>query len=118
MTQIYRVFTDTPSESFLFTFKEEPELRPNVGDSVTQPLTLRNFRVMRDEFVKGDETRITDTNALIRITDSGLIRVTDGEGADNVTHNYFVQPANNPTRVSTWTRTDFADDQTLKQLFR
>ncbi len=116
MTQLYKVFLDTPSEPFLFSFKQDPELRPKVGDSITRPLTFTPFRIMRDEFV-AFRNRITDSS-LTRVTDSGLTRITDGKGEDNVTHNYFVQPANNPDRISTWTTNKFADDQTLRQLFR
>jgi len=121
MTQIYKVFLDTPSEPFLFSFKQEPQLRPKVGDSITQPATFQNFRIMRDEFTAGGIVRITD-NSLTRVTDSGATRILDGDGgitnAEDVTHNYFVQPANNPNRISTWTTNTFADDQTLRQLFR
>ena len=117
MTQIYKVFLDTPTEPFLFSFKQEPELRPRIGDSITQPLSFENFRIMRDEFGEISLTRITD-GGLIRVTDSGEIRVTTGDSANDVTHNYFVLPANNPNRISTWTTNKFADDQTLRQLFR
>ena len=119
-TQIYRVFLDTPSEPFLFSFKQSPSLRPKVGDSLTAPLTFENFRIMRDEFAQGGELiRITD-GLLTRVTDAGLTRVTDGASADpdDVTHDYFVLPANNPNRISTWTTNKFDDDQTLRQLFR
>ena len=117
MTQIYKVFLDTPQEPFLFSFKAEPELRPSIGDSITGPLTFENFRVMRDEFTLGAQTRVTD-GGLTRVTDSGLTRITDGTPAADVTHNYFVQRANNPDRISTWTTNKFSDDQTLQQLFR
>jgi len=50
----------------------------------------------------------------VRVTDSGSIRVTDGAAPEDVTHNYFVQRANNPDRISTWTTNKFSDDQTLK----
>jgi len=117
MTQIYKVFLDTPSEPFLFSFKEEPQLRPKVGDSVTSSLTFQNFRIMRDEFIAGSQIRVTD-GGLTRVTDDGKTRITDGKDADEVTHNYFVQAANNPNRISTWTTNKFDDDQTLRQLFR
>lgn len=117
-TQLYKVFLDTSSEPFLFSFKQAPQLRPKVGDSLTQPLTFENFRIMRDEFTKGVLIRVTDTPTLTRITDSGLIRVTDGGDPSKVTHNYFVLPANDPNRISTWTTNKFADDQVLRQLFR
>lgn len=116
-SQLYKVFLDTPAEPFLFFFKQAPQLRPTVGDSLTAPLTFENFRIMRDEFVIGALNRATD-GGLIRITDSGLIRITDGATAAEVTHNYFVQRANNPDRISTWTTNKFSDDQTLRQLFR
>jgi len=118
-TQIYKVFLDTPSEQFLYSFKQAPQLRPKVGDSITQPLTFENFRIMRDEFDKQRLIRITDPPTLTRVTDDGRIRVTDGfPKGDAVTHNYYVLPTNNPNRISTWTTNKFADDQTLRQLFR
>lgn len=141
-SQIYKVFMDTPEEPLLFSFKQSPNLRPKVGDSITRPLTFQNFRIMRDEFVSigetrvigseitrltdsGDtrltdsgDTRILDTVLQTRVTDDGLIRLTDGDGPDSVTHNYFVLPANDPQRISTWTTNKFADDQVLRQLFR
>ena len=119
-SQIYKVFLDTPTEPFLFSFKQAPQLRPKVGDSLTDPLSFENFRIMRDEIAStGDLIRITDVVFATRVTDSGLIRVTDGEATDpdKVTHNYFVLPANNPNRISTWTTNKFDDDQTLRQLF-
>jgi len=88
MTQLYKVFLDTPEEPFLFFFKQEPQLRPKVGDSLTAPLTFQNFRIMRDEFILGAKTRVTD-GGLVRVTDSGLLRITDGTvDAEGVTHNY------------------------------
>lgn len=118
-SQIYSFFTDNgPGKegTFLFKLKLEPQLRPKVGDSLSNPITLENFRVMRDEFTVS-LIRVTDTN-LIRVTDAGLTRMTDGGNAEEVTHSYFVLPANNPNRVSTWTRNTFDDDRTLAQLFR
>ena len=120
-SQVYRVFLDTPSAPLLFTFKQSPALRPKIGDSITRPLTFENFRIMRDEFVTtAGLTRVTDIPTLTRVTDSGLVRVTDGTGSsvDEVTHNYFVTPANDPNRISSWTTNKFADDQVLRQLFR
>ena len=120
-SQIYSFFTDNgPGKegTFLFKVKLEPQLRPKVGDSLSNPITLENFRIMRDEFTI-TQIRVTDAG-LIRVTDAGLTRITDtGSGdAEQVTHNYFVLPANNPNRISTWTTNTFDDDQTLAQLFR
>lgn len=125
-SQLYRFFLDKGSNQegiFLFFVKLEPQLRPKVGDSITQPLTLQNFRIMRDEIPTSTQNsiRITD-NVLIRITDQGDIRVT-GAGIspvtlDTSTHDYFIIPANNPNRISTWTTSRFDDDRALKQLFR
>ncbi len=121
-SQIYSFFTDNgPGKegTFLFKVKLEPQLRPKVGDSLSNPITLENFRIMRDEISIQTETRITD-GGFVRITDQGDIRVTgmDEFSSDKVTHNYFVQPANNPNRISTWTTNTFDDDRTLAQLFR
>lgn len=120
-SQIYSFFTDNgPGKegTFLFKVKLEPQLRPKVGDSLANPITLENFRVMRDEFDITTD-RITDAG-ITRITDTGLVRIiAEGIGTvDQVTHNYFVLPANNPNRISTWTRNTFDDDRTLAQLFR
>lgn len=117
-TQIYSFFLDNPpSDQALFTVKLEVNFRPVVGDSIANPLTGENFRVMRDEFTLGGFVRITDTG-LIRLTDDGNIRVTTELSAPKfVTHKYFIQPANKPTRISTWTTIPFADDRTLDQLY-
>jgi hypothetical protein len=118
-TQVYRFFLDNPpSNQFLFIIKLEENFRPHLGDSLTDPLTGRSFKVMRDEFTLGGFVRVTD-GGLIRVTSDGRIRVTKLLSAPKfVTHNYFVQPVNNPNRVSTWTQSRFADDQTLRQLYR
>jgi hypothetical protein len=118
-TQVYRFFLDNPpTNQFLFIIKLEENFRPKLGDSITDPTTFRNWKVMRDEFTPGGFIRLTD-EGLIRLTDEGNIRVTTLLAAPKfVTHNYFIQPANNPNRVSTWTRSDFADDQALRQLYR
>lgn len=117
-TMNYSFFLDNPpSNTFLFTVRLNKNFRPSVGDSLTDPLTQREFRVMRDEFAFGGLIRITDDDR-IRITDDGTIRVTSQLlPSKDVTHTYFVLPANKPTRISTWTRTDFANDRTLDKLF-
>lgn len=117
-TQIYSFFLDNPpTDTFLFTLKIEENFRPNIGDSITDPTTFDQFRVMRDEFTLGGFVRITD-GGLIRLTDDGNIRVTTELAAPKfVTHKYYIQPANKPTRVSTWTQSRFADDRTLDQLY-
>lgn len=118
-TQIYRVFLDNPpTNQFLFIIRLEEYARPKVGDSLTDPITQKEFRVMRDEIATTFANRITDQGDN-RVTDQGANRiVVVGGDAKLNTHNYFVQLANNPQRISTWTRSDFADDQTLRQLFR
>lgn len=118
-TQVYRFYLDNPpTNQFLFIIKLEENFRPKKGDSITDPTTLRNWKIMRDEFTFGGFIRITE-GGLIRITGDGKIRVTTLLAAPKfVTHNYFIQPANNPNRVSTWTQAGFANDQTLRQLFR
>ena len=119
-TQVYSFFLDNPpTNQKLFSVKLIVNYRPKVGDSITDPVSLRDFRVMRVELV--------DEQGFVRVTDQGDLRVTD-DGAIRVTKqiqpfrdqtlNYFVQPANNPQRISTWTTQRFDDDQTLKQLFR
>lgn len=117
-TQVYRFFLDNPpSNQFLFAIKLEENFRPKIGDSISDPVTLDTFRVMKDEFTFGGFIRITD-GGLIRITDDGDVRVTTNLAAPKfVTHSYFVQPANKASRISTWTRSDFADDRTLDQLY-
>lgn len=117
-TQIYRVFLDNPpSDQFLFAFKIDPALRPKVGDSLTNPTTFREFIIIRDEFTS--TSAYLSDGGFVLITDDNQVLLTDGQGQSaNVTHNYFVQPANNPQRVVTWTSSRFDDDQTLKQLFR
>jgi len=118
-TQVYRFFLDNPpSNQFLFSIKLEEYQRPKVGDSITDPLTNRDWRVMRDEFTFGGFIRITG-DGKIRIIDDGSIRVTTRLSAPKfVTHNYFIQPANNPNRISTWTQTRYEYEQTLRQLYR
>ena len=118
-TQVYTFYLDNPPRNqFLFKIKLEINLRPSLGDSITDPVTGRQFRVMRDEFTLGGFVRVTD-GGLIRITSDDEIRVTTKLAAPKfVTHNYYVQPANKVTRISTWTQSRFADDQALRQLYR
>jgi len=121
-SQIYNVFLDIPSAPKLFSFKEDPILRPGIGDVITERLTFRQFKILRDEFNKGDDgfTRITHDND-IRITEDGDTRVTSDPfdiDPNTVTHNYFVTPVNNSNRISSWSTAGFANDQTLRQLFR
>jgi hypothetical protein len=118
-TQVYRFFLDNPpSNQFLFIVKLEEYRRPHKGDAITDPLTNRDWKVMRDEFTLGGLVRITD-DGRIRVTGNGQIRVTKLLSAPKfVTHNYYVQPANNPNRIRTWTGTRFEYEQTLRQLYR
>lgn len=122
-TQIYSFFLDKGPKKpgiFLFSTKIIKNFRPNLGDSITNPITLETFRVLRDVVSISTETltRITDQGDT-RVTDSDDIRVTqEGDDPADFTHSYFVTPANNPNRISSWTRNTFDDDQTLRQLFR
>jgi hypothetical protein len=119
-TQIYRFFLDNPpSNQFLFKLRIVKNFRPKLGDSLTDPITQRSFKVMRDEIpTQTGAARVTHGGAA-RITDNMLLRIVGAFVSNqDATHNYFVQPANKRDRVSTWTRSDFADDRTLQQLFR
>lgn len=118
-SQIYEFFLDNPpSNQFLFRIRIIKNFRPKVGDSITDPITQRSFRVMKDIVNQQGGLRVTD-DGRIRITDDGRIRVTNlFFPNEDLTHKYFVQPADNPQRISTWTRSDYANDQTLRQLYR
>lgn len=117
----YKVFLiRADSTPFLFAFEQVPNLRPKVGDVLTNPLTFDQLKILRDESegIEGAIFRITDDGDQ-RVTDDGNIRITQtGESIVEVTHNYFVTPANNPNRISSYSTSGFANDQTLKQLFR
>lgn len=121
MTQLYKVFLEIlPEPAFLFSFRQEPQLRPKVGDVLTQPFTFEQFKIIRDVIptVIDEAFRLDDQNQ-IRITDDGNFRVTGIVAPpDERTHNYFVTPANNPQRIISWSTSCFANDQTLRQLFR
>ncbi len=105
---------------FLFKFKQDPELRPRKGDVLTEPVTFHQFKILRDELAPDDQTivRITD-DITLRITDDGRVRIIQiGKDPDLVSHSYYVTPANNPRRISSYSTNTFDDDQTLRQLFR
>ena len=95
-TQIYSVFLLRKSTKedavFLFKFQQDPNIRPQLGDSLTNPKSLEHYKIMIDEFVPPNP--------------------------DIVTHNYYVSLGNNPNRISSYTTNKFDDDQTLKQLFK
>ncbi len=125
-SQIYSFFLDQgPGKpgTFLFKKKIEPQLRPKVGDSISIDISAERFTITRDEIPASDQVffrvtedgqrRITEDDNF-RITDAGLVTASDLE---NITHNYFVTPSNNPNRIVSWTTNKFAEDQTLKQLF-
>ncbi len=117
----YSVFLiRSTGDQFLFTFEQEIQLRPSVGDVLTNPLTLEELKILRDEIPAADIARVRFTDdGIQRITDEGQVRVISfGVDPDTVTHNYFVTPANNPNRIASYSSIRFADDQTLKQLFR
>ncbi len=106
---------------FLFNFKQTPNFRPHIGDVLTQPITFEQFKILFDEIPRGESTifRIIETGDR-RITDAGFFRITQRsvKTLDEVTHSYFVTPANNPQRISSYSTNTFDDDQTLRQLFR
>lgn len=118
----YSVFLEIlPEPQFLFAFRQDPALRPQVGDVLTNPLTFTEFKIIRDVIP-------LDKENAFRGTEDGKFRITDPDGDfrvtgevlddDDRTHNYFVTPANNPNRITSWSRSDFEEDQTLRQLFR
>ena len=121
----YSVFllkkNSTDDAVFLFSFKQTPNLRPHLGDVLTQPITFEQFKILFDEIPLSEQTifRIVDDGRW-RITDDGRRRITQdrGESLDDVTHSYYVTPANNPQRISSYSTNTFDDDQTLRQLFR
>lgn len=106
---------------FLFQFKQDPLLRPSVGDVLSNPITREEFKILRDEVPVSEATifRITD-DSVVRMTDDGRNRIIQFEEPDpsKTTHSYFVTPANNPNRIVSWSTNTFDDDQTLQQLFR
>jgi len=118
----YKVFLIRANTNiFLFNFEQQIQLRPKVGDVLTNPFTFQEFKILRDEINVLDETIFRITDGLdFRITDDGDFRVIQEGIADIefVTHNYFVTPANNPNRIASWSTNTFDDDQTLRQLFR
>lgn len=129
-TQIYYFFLDNGAGNpgtFLFARKLEISLRPKVGDSITIDETFDEYRIIRDETPNLVETisRITDTGET-RVTDSALTRIIDEtttlqvtqDNIDQISHNYFITPANNPNRIVSWTTNKFEEDRTLDQLFR
>lgn len=122
-TQIYKFFLDNGpgvEGTFLFERKISPNLRPQVGDSITIDLTFERYRITRDEIALDvqNAVRITD-DTIVRITDQGVVRVTGFlDSPDEITHNYFITPSNNPNRIASWTTNKFEEDQTLRQLFR
>lgn len=89
----YNVYLITNGDNiFLYSFTQTPNFRPHSGDVLTNPLTLEAFKILRDDY--------------------------EGNEPDKVSHTYFVTPANNPQRISSYGTSGFADDQTLRQLYR
>lgn len=121
-TQIYNVYLikkpDRSDAIFQFSFRQDPLQRPIVGVVITNRVTLQNFKIVQDipNFVAF--IRITHDGET-RLTSTGAVRVTGPlSTAAEVSHDYYVTPANNPNRISSYTTAGFANDQTLKQLFR
>lgn len=126
-TQLYSVFliksNSLDDAIFLFKFKQDPKTRPTVGDSLINPASRELFKIIRDELNPEDEKqiRVTDDTPTFRrrVTDNGDLRIIAfGGDLDSITHFYYVTPANNPNRISSYTSSRFSNDQTLKQLFR
>ncbi len=111
----------TKGAVFLFNFTQTPNLRPHLGDVITQPFTFAEFKILIDNIPLPNQTifRITDDGRR-RITDDGRSRIIqEGVGSlDDVTHLFYVTPANNTPRISSYSTNKFDDDQTLRQLFR
>ncbi len=120
----YSVFLLTTNTTkgaiFLFNFRKQPQLRPRVGDVLTEPFTFQEFKILIDDILE-------DNKVIFRITDGGKRRITDngdarviqfGKDIENVSHLYYVTPANNPKRISSNITNSFDDDKTLRQLFR
>lgn len=121
-SQLYFVYllksTNLEDSIFQFSFKQSQLLRPKAGDTITNPLTFQSFKILHDVPNFVEFIRITH-DPLTRVTSTGAIRVTGPiSTSENVSHNYYVTPANNPNRISSYTTSRFANDQTLKQLFR
>lgn len=117
-SQVYQFFlNDPPSNQFLFKLRIIKNFRPKVGDSISDGLG-NDFRVMKDVVpTESGAARVTHSG-LVRITHDLKLRIVGAFVANqDATHNYFVQPANKPDRVSTWTRSDFANDRTVDQLY-
>lgn len=124
-SQIYSVFliktNSTEGAVFLFQFKQDPLLRPGVGDVLTDPSTFGQFKIIRDQLGLDEERVIRFTDDFSRrITNEGNIRITHGiRGSPDLdTHRYYVTPANNPNRITSYSTIPFDNDQTLKQLFK
>lgn len=110
----------TKGAVFLFNFTQTPNLRPHLGDVITQPFTFAEFKILIDDISESQKVifRITDGGKR-RITDNGDIRVIQfGQEIEGVSHVFYVTPANNPQRISSYSTNKFDDDQTLRQLFR
>lgn len=121
----YKVFllktNTTKGAVFLFNFSQTPNFRPHIGDVLTNPLTFEQFKILLDEIPITEQRLVRVTNdGFTRITDEGNIRIIQEriEDLDDTTHSYFVTPANNPQRISSYSTNTFDDDQTLRQLFR
>lgn len=126
-TQIYSFFLDNGPGipgTFLFRQKFIVSQRPQLGQIVIKEFTFEEFKVIRDEIPLNLQVfnRILE-NGDFRITEDSDFRITE-EGQEtepdpaSTTHNYFITPANDPNRISSWTSNKFEEDQTLQQLFR
>ena len=122
-TQVYSFFLDQgPGNPGIFLFKQKFPVsqRPQVGQVVIKEFTFEEFKIIRDEVPENAQfsIRVTHTGAT-RVTDDGRTRVTGIPfTVDEVTHNYFITPVNDPNRIISWSSNKFEEDQTLRQLFR
>lgn len=105
---------------FLYSFEQKPNLRPHIGDTLIRPFGLTAYKIIRDEGLSTENVVVRFTsNEDRRVTGDGDVRVTQyGVSPLETSHSYYVTPANNPNRISSYITSGFANDQTLKQLFR
>ncbi len=126
----YNVFllreNTTANAKFLFSFRQDPKQRPTVGDVIINPITFESFKILKDVLPTEGFDRITEEGD-VRITEEGDIRIIEVsdvifheivDDPDKISHDFFVTPANNKNRISSFTTAGFSNDQTLKQLFR
>ena len=134
-SQIYRFFRDNGPGvpgTFLFKKKIDAALRLKFGDSISVDILFERYTITRIETpevpVRPQAATRGTKDGRIRGTSDGSIRITGGSIQaksaelllllESSTQNYFVTQSNNPNRLVSSTSSRFAENQTLKQLFR